>query len=67
MQGWGGGHTYLIYMTPLFENKIETGLKTFMNKFTDPDYKLIVRVRQQKSKFFDVVKALEILLFLIYH
>ena len=66
MQGWSKAVMY-IYMTPLFENKLGAGLKTFIDKFTDPDYKLIVRVRQQKSKFFDVVKALEILLFLIYH
>ena len=52
---------------PLFENKLGVGLKTFIYKFTDPDYKLIVWVQQQKSTFFDLVKALEIFLFLINH
>ena len=66
MQGWSKAVMY-IYITPLFENKLEAGLKTFIDKFTEPDYELIVRVRQQKSKFFDIVKSLEILLFLIYH
>ena len=54
-------------MAPLVENKLGAGLKTLINKFTDPDYKLIVRVRQRKSKFFDVFKAMEIMFVLMYH
>ena len=36
MQGWSEAVLY-IYMTPLFENKLGAGLKTFIDKFTDPD------------------------------
>ena len=54
-------------MSPLLGNTIGADLKTIINKFTDPDFKLMVQFRQQKSKFFNIAEALEILPFLIYH